>query len=408
VVLKDLGSTNGTFVNRAPTQETILQLGQTIQLGGVQMIFCEDAVAQTVAAARPTVRVVTASAAPPTSAPEPLPERVSTPAAAGPHFCKGHPKTQARFYCASCRHYYCELCVGTQPVQGVPRKFCRQCNTECSPVQTQLPAAPKPKGFFSRLPSAFAYPFRGTGILILMVGALLLGGLGWLSGGTRFGFVPRSFGWTLIFMVFTYGYLFSFTQNIIHSTAIGEDEMPPLPSMGNFWEDILLPCLQLFGLSLVSFGPSIILSIMFGPAIASALLEDGSTGGVAAKLIVLAVAFIAGLVYFPMAFLAVSIFDSVMAANPFTVLRAIFKVPLEYLVTLIVVALLFVLGAVGDGLLEGLFPRGLTTHSMSKLFGYLAIKAFWGIANIYLMVVVVRILGLLYLTRKQKLAWLKR
>jgi hypothetical protein len=208
-------------------------------------------------------------------------------------------------------------------------------------------------------------------------------------------------------MVFAYGYLFSFTQNIIHSTAIGEDELPPLPSMGNFWEDILLPCLQLFGLTLVSFAPTIILSILYGPAIFSALLDDGSVEGVAGKLMVLAAAYIAGLVYFPMAFLAVAILDTVMASNPFTVLRAIFKVPLEYLVTLIVVAVLVVLGAVGDGLLEGLFPRGLTTRSMNKLFGYLAIKAFWGIANIYLMVVVVRILGLLYLTRKQKLGWLK-
>jgi hypothetical protein len=408
VVLKDLGSTNGTFVNRAQIQEAILQSGQTIQLGAVQMVLSEDVAPQAEPIARPAVRVTLGSAVPPARAPEPPPERVPIPQTPGPHFCKGHPKTQARFFCGTCQHYYCELCVSTHPVQGVPHKFCRQCNTECSPVQVHLPAAPKPKGFFGRLPSAFAYPFRGTGIMILLLGALLISGLGWLSGGTRFGFVPRGLGWSLIFMVFVYGYLFSFTQNIIHSTAIGEDEMPPLPSMGNFWEDILLPCLQLFGLTLVSFAPTIILSILYGPAIFSALLEDGSGGEVAGKLMALAATYIVGLVYFPMAFLAVAILDSVMASNPFTVLRAIFKVPLEYLVTLIVVAVLVVLGAMGDGLLEGLFPRGLATHSMSKLFGYLAIKAFWGTANIYLIVVIVRILGLLYLTKKQKLAWLKR
>jgi hypothetical protein len=178
--------------------------------------------------------------------------------------------------------------------------------------------------------------------------------------------------------------------------------------MGNFWEDILLPCLQLFGLTLVSFAPTIILIVVYAPTIFSSLIQDGSMEGVAGKLMVLGTAYVAGLVYFPMAFLAVAILDSVLASNPLTVLRAIFKVPLEYLVTLIVVAVLVVLGAVGDGLLEGLFPRGLTTHSMSKLFGYLAVKAFWGVTNIYLMVVIVRILGLLYLTRKQKLAWLKR
>ncbi len=158
----------------------------------------------------------------------------------------------------------------------------------------------------------------------------------------------------------------------------------------------------------MSFAPAIILGIVYGAEIFSTLMQEGSLERVAGKLMVLGGAYIAGLVYFPMAFLAVAILDSVMASNPLTVMRAIFKVPLEYLVTLIVVAVLVVLGAMGDGLLEGLFPRGLTTHSMSKLFGYLAIKAFWGVANIYLMVVIVRILGLLYLTRKQKLAWLKR
>ena len=407
IVLKDLGSTNGTFVDRAPVQESNVQPGQTIQLGGVQMLLCGDEPLQAIVPPRPVVRVVTATAAPAALA-APLPQPALASPAPGPHFCKGHPKTQARFFCGACQHYYCELCVSTHPVQGVAHKFCRQCNAECSPVQVNLPAAPKAKGFFSLLPSAFAYPFRGTGIMILVVGALLIGGLGWLSGGTRFGFVPRTLGWTLIVMVFAYGYLFSFTQNIIHSTASGEDEMPPLPSMGNFWEDILLPCLQLFGLTLVSFAPTIILGIVYGTAIFSTLMQAGSMEGVAGKLMILGAAYIAGLVYFPMAFLAVAILDSVMASNPFTVLRAIFKVPLEYLVTLIVVAVLVILGAMGDGLVEGLFPRGLTTHSMSKLFGYLAVKAFWGVANIYLMVVIVRILGLLYLTRKQKLAWLKR
>src|SRR2546421_7928483 len=43
VVIKDLGSTNGTFVNRAPVQEAPLQAGQTIHLGGVEMVLQADA-----------------------------------------------------------------------------------------------------------------------------------------------------------------------------------------------------------------------------------------------------------------------------------------------------------------------------------------------------------------------------
>ena len=39
VLLKDLGSTNGTYVNRAPVREALLQTGQHLHLGGVEMLF---------------------------------------------------------------------------------------------------------------------------------------------------------------------------------------------------------------------------------------------------------------------------------------------------------------------------------------------------------------------------------
>ena len=59
--------------------------------------------------------------------------------------------------------------------------------------------------------------------------------------------------------VFVIGYLFAYLQSIIHSTAVGDNEMPSPPSMGNFWEDILLPCLQLLALTAVCFGPALVL-----------------------------------------------------------------------------------------------------------------------------------------------------
>src|SRR5712671_2633565 len=43
-VIKDLGSTNGTFVNRSPISEATLQPGQTIHLGGVEILFHGDSV----------------------------------------------------------------------------------------------------------------------------------------------------------------------------------------------------------------------------------------------------------------------------------------------------------------------------------------------------------------------------
>src|SRR5216117_3360896 len=43
-VIRDLGSTNGTFVNRAPITEAVLQPGQTIHLGAVEILFHGDSV----------------------------------------------------------------------------------------------------------------------------------------------------------------------------------------------------------------------------------------------------------------------------------------------------------------------------------------------------------------------------
>src|SRR5260221_864999 len=42
VMGKDLGSTNGTFINRSPVTEAALQPGQLLRLGGVELLFqCE-------------------------------------------------------------------------------------------------------------------------------------------------------------------------------------------------------------------------------------------------------------------------------------------------------------------------------------------------------------------------------
>src|SRR5205823_1012541 len=203
------------------------------------------------------------------------------------------------------------------------------------------------------------YPFRGSGVLVLIVGTILFGALNWMAPQTRYGFIPQYFGWGLIFQVFAIGYLFAYMQTIIHAAAIGDEEMPTLPSMANFWEDILLPCLQLLGLVLICFGPAIAVAWM------TVSREESSLGPA------LVSTFILGCVYFPMAFLAVAMLDSVFAANPIQVVPSIFKVPLEYLLTMLMLAIVLGLRPLGDEVIPIIFPKGLRTHSMAKLFGYL-------------------------------------
>jgi hypothetical protein len=432
VIIRDLGSTNGTFVNYAPASEAVLLPGQTIHFGNVEARVCSEAPPL----ARPELPVAPPGSATlgaiPTAAKEAIPLRAvrvgesttlvldipsplpaaapvaaPTPATtagkgyfhATTQFCKFHPKTPARFHCKACNRFYCELCVNTHGRQ----EFCRACGSECVPVEVRYQRPPPPKGFYARLPGVFLYPLRGWGVLMLIVGTILLavikfgGGMGGagMRGGMGTGFRGGlSFGWWgLMARVVVLGYLFTYMQSIIHSTAIAEEEMPAMPDLTNFWEDILLPCLQLIGLTLISFAPAIAVAAWV------VVTERESTGPL------LMSAFALGCLYFPMAFLAVALLDSVAAANPLQVIPSIFKVPLEYLVALVALAGVLGIRALGDFMLGLIFPKGLSTRSIGELLGMFAAQAFWSLVSLYLLVVGMRILGLLYLTKKDQLGW---
>jgi pSer/pThr/pTyr-binding forkhead associated (FHA) protein len=53
--IKDLGSTNGTYVNHAKVREMALQHGQTVHLGSIEMVYYSDVPAQ--AATKPVPRI---------------------------------------------------------------------------------------------------------------------------------------------------------------------------------------------------------------------------------------------------------------------------------------------------------------------------------------------------------------
>ncbi len=230
--------------------------------------------------------------------------------------------------------------------------------------------------------------------MMLLVGTLIFALLNWLRSGGFYGYSPFSLAWRLVACVIALGYVFAYLQSIIHSTAIEEQELPPLPSASNAWQDLLLPALQFIGLVLICFTPAI--------ALGWYTIANPDTS---LAIPIIATVVLGGL-YFPMAFLAVAMLDSVVAANPLQVIPSIFKAPLEYIIALIVLAAVFALRAGGDWAIQLMFPRGLTTHNMTKLVGYLGAQAFWGVISMYLLIVGFHILGLVYVSKKEKLGWL--
>src|SRR5204862_834006 len=97
-----------------------------------------------------------------------------------------------------------------------------------------------------QLPGAIVYPFRGTGILVLIAATLLFAGLQAMSGL-----------WNILLMAAATGYLFAYMQGIIHSTAAEDTKMPELPGM----DDLFSSFFTLVGTVLMSFGPAIGLAV---------------------------------------------------------------------------------------------------------------------------------------------------
>jgi hypothetical protein len=312
----------------------------------------------------------------------------------GPRYCRFHPKMAARFHCNQCHHFYCETCVALRQVSGAPRKFCRQCGAELTPVKLQIQRVVE-KGFFERVPGAFAYPLRGVGVLIVIAGivlfAMLRGGLACIQFRTA-----RMVVFGIILEIFAGGYLFTYLQSILHSTTAEDRELPDLPGIGNFLDDVLMPFFRLLGLILFCFGPAVGLYVWY------VLSPERPIGlGTLGALLF-------GYLYFPMAFLAVAILDSFVAANPLLVVPSILKVAREYGFSLFFFAIVLNVQIFGNLLIRHIFPEGLGTHAMGPLFGWLGSVAALSFLALYLLIVGMHILGLIFVAKKELLGWMNR
>lgn len=166
--------------------------------------------------------------------------------------------------------------------------------------------------------------------------------------------------------------------------------MPDMPGM----DDVFGGFVRLAVVSILCFGPPITLLVL-------KIFFDMETIPMSAIIATTAL----GCLYFPMAFLAVAMKDTVFAANPLVVMPAIFKVPGQYLVTALVVLSVFGARQLGDLMMLGIKAQGYETRDMSELLIGFGIRAFWSLASVYLLTVSMRILGLLYLINRQAFGW---
>jgi hypothetical protein len=409
VTLVDLNSTNGTAVNGARITEAVWNEGDLVYLGNLP-VRLGDTIPMAVPLAEAVAVAAVAPAAPTTAAgagkspirlkiskshEEPAPAPAAAPEVVANSLpshmaheimtvpagtrCKSHPKSPARWHCPKCRKFFCDLCVAARASHLGPVHNCRTCGGSCVQVQLEYAASAEDRGFFARLPSAFIYPFLGTGVLVLIFATILFALLGAVSGI-----------FSILLTMAAVGYLFLFMQNIIQATANHEDQMPGMPDFDG-----------LFGAFFTMAGTVVFcFSLPIGLLIARLCDVPIPTSFLIGSM------FLSWL-YFPMAFLAVAMNDSVMAANPMVVIPAILKVPGQYIVTALLLCGVFGFRLLGDTLASVAGDASMSTRDMSVMFIAFGFRAVWAFISLYLLTVGMRIMGILYVTQKHKLGWFR-
>ena len=342
VRVRDLGSTNGAYIDGERIKEAALLPGQTLRLGSVELTL---------------VAAEAAPALPPTVPP---PSRLQV--AAGP--------TRPR--------------VAVETSLPDPRR-------KLAPLPIEPPA---PRAFATEVPLAFTYPFRGNGIILLISGAVLFTLLDYLASLACLG--------TVIGIAAT-GYLFAYMQRIIASSALGDREMPQWPDLSEFWSDLLRPALLYLWTLMVCFGPALLVAYTLSQplvAVVQAAAAAFQPGGPAFLLTagqlwpVFAVLGVAafGAFCFPMTLLAVAMTDNFLAVNPLVIVPSIFRVLGPYLIAFFVLAGLLHVAVLG-GVAGKFIPIPILPALIVRFL------------SLCLLAVEMRILGLLYLTNRERLGW---
>ncbi len=212
------------------------------------------------------------------------------------------------------------------------------------------------------------FAYRGSGKYVLLTCVILsviadLAGLAPLFGS--------------IASLFIAGYFCAIYFQLIQSSATGGKEAPEFPDTANLFEDIFWPMLQVLVVAAVSFGPvvaylGLVDENQFNAPIANSLLGFG-------------------VVYFPMAMLAVVVLGYTGALSPHIVIPAIFRGGWVYWIGVLLLVILYFAGSVIEDVLAG---KLILKHLIMAVVGG------------YTLMTNARILGVVYRERQDELGWL--
>ncbi|MHC1765441.1 MAG: FHA domain-containing protein [Verrucomicrobiia bacterium] len=344
-IVRDLGSTNGTFIDGERIQNGALRPGQKLLLGEVELGWC-DGVAGSEQAQAPLA------------------------AEARPR-CASHPQVRAAWVCTECHRPFCAACV--KPVALGPRKsviLCQVCHGLCERVE-KLSRRGAPMSFAGGLFRALTFPLGPAGLVVLLAAMVL--NLAFAFAGHLFVFGGAS----ALLGLGLGAVLLAFLRQVVLTSADGEDSFPGWPELD--LESLRETIVLWLAVSLVCFGPWTLCNI-------AVRLEVDAARWVCPVLLGL------GAVYFPMALLAVAIQDDAGAMNPVLVCGSILRTARRYLALCLFLAALA--GAV----------YGVEAASAAARLPHLG-AAVTGFLSFYAALVVARAIGWFYYCTKDDLGW---
>ena len=211
-----------------------------------------------------------------------------------------HTVVEATHRCSRCHRAWCRDCTHpSERLRGAV--IC----PDCEGLASELP--PSKGSFYGGLAETLKYPLEGSGFVVIVGGAILLAALDFLAAFSIIGWIAGFIG---------LGYFLAYYARVVESSANGDRELPDWPEL--HWGDLFAPVGRAGAVLIAAFGPGLAL-----------YLSGAESLGMAAALVGFAVA--------PMAWLSVSLHQSVWGLNPAKLISGMVRVPLQYLATFLVV-----------------------------------------------------------------------
>jgi len=330
-----------------------------------------------------------------------------------PYFCRNHPMVKATRICQPCKECFCNACAK----MAADNPICPDCSAQLRMLSREEQGLP-PQPFADRVIEALAYPFRGAGKLMLLMGAIFL----WIL----------SYAW-LPGVILASGFMYTYFAKVCRASASGRESPPDWPDLHDIGN-----ALYFLAAKALSLAPALLYLILVvgigafaglhGQADEEAVPEDQEevrykelaedknaseadrnfakqmvearhppkhVGGInplalLAHIGVAGVLYALGSFYLPMALLALLLYRNTEVLNPAFVLSSIMKVRRDYLLAYLVLIITDVVG----------FIAGLYGNAIF-LIGPLIGEALW----LYLMMSQMYVLGRLYHLNERRLNW---